>query len=222
MISQKFLLFNAEQEAYVKYVTENAPALDVGEASLKRLKRLQGPWTAKWPAYFNIDTRTHGAIEAINRSYKEYSKEINSNKQSIKNNGNLDLSEEVKNILGIHTDKTPRGHIPSPTFAPKLVLLDTDHAMVHFEATKTTDSEQNHKGLPEDIGGVSVNYTIVDADAPEPEVSDFQMYAQFGTADFRLLFTPKDTGKVGYIVAWYTNPSGEPGTISTPYKFFII
>ena len=221
MISKIFLRFDTELKGIISYAKANQKRLQISDTTIAHLTNDLAIWASQFALYSDDTKRTSAVTHQVRTNYEDIGSYLHRFQQSLKNDPDVDLTEDDYTGLYIHKDKKRRGHIPKPTIAPQIDLLATSHLRNEFEITDPNRPDQNHRAFPDDITGAGRKLAVVATDVT-PAETDYITLGNTGRTMFTINFATNQEGKRGYLVAWYVNSRGEMGPESKPLSFLIV
>ncbi len=200
--------FNEQVNIAIPYLKANLSRLKYSEELTKKLEDYLVQWNAIYPLAENKKSRTSTMIADRNTLRDSFEKAYRSMQQSLKNNDEIELTNDDYNSLFIHIDKN-RSHNKPPEDIPSLDIIDRrENTLIVQVSNKNPKSAINYTHMPKGWQ-VNVFVAIVSVDSPEPTDEDYHLFTTTGKSNVTLIFEHKYQNMMAYIRAEFFNKNGK-------------
>lgn len=195
----------------IPYLTDHGRRLGITPTILDGLSALNRTFQKAYAVYISPETQTRMAREAVESAYKPLKARVREIQQSIKKNVAVDLTDEDRNELEIHKDKTTRTRAKVPDFAPTNDIIEMAHLRTKFAARVPVGREIDHLGMPVGAPRLVREIAITANRDTRPTDGDFYRIDTVGRSEHNVMWPEDAQGKTGWLRTRWANNRGESG-----------
>jgi len=219
-IATRYVDMNILIGRMIPYLETNHERLGVSPATVRGLAGLNAPYAKAYEAYADPNRQTKTAREAVDSAYRPLLVRVREIQQSIKKNVEVDLTDEDRNELEIHKDKTTRTRAKVPDFAPINEAIENTALRTKFATRVPSGREIDHFGMPVGAPRLMREIAVTSGDTA-PKDKDFYAIDTVGRAEHSVMWPEGDRGKTGWLKTRWANNRGESGPVSETARVMI-